>query len=72
MLYFCFVIVLIRSASGFFEDLDARETSLSYFENDAAAASEPLTVPLTLIQGADSKGAGNFYLFVFVKLCIEF
>ncbi|KAH9731061.1 Pectin acetylesterase 6 [Citrus sinensis] len=57
MLYFCFVIVLIRSASGFFEDLDARETSLSYLENDAAATSEPLMVPLTLIQGADSKGA---------------
>lgn len=57
MLYFCFVIVLIRSASGFFEDLDARETSLSYLENDAAATSKPLTVPLTLIQGADSKGA---------------
>ncbi|KAL9435418.1 hypothetical protein AB3S75_021650 [Citrus x aurantiifolia] len=57
MLYFCFVIVLIRSASGFFEDLDARETSLSYLENDAAATSKPLMVPLTLIQGADSKGA---------------
>lgn len=58
MLYLCFVIVLSGSASGFFEDLDARETSLSYLENDAAAAvSEPLMVPLTLIQGADSKGA---------------
>lgn len=60
MLYLCFVIVLSGSAtaSGFFEDLDARETSHSYLENDAAAAvSEPLMVPLTLIQGADSKGA---------------
>lgn len=60
VLYLCFVIVLIRSASGFFEDLDAREASLSYLENDAAAAaamSKPLMVPLTLIQGADSKGA---------------
>lgn len=61
MLYLCFVIVLTGSASGFFEDLDARETSLSYLENDAAAAvSEPLMVPLTLIQGADSKGAGEW------------
>lgn len=57
MLYLCSVVFLIRSASGFFEDLDARETSLSYIENDAAAASKPLMVPLTLVQGADSKGA---------------
>jgi hypothetical protein len=35
----------------------------------AAAAPQPLMVPLTLIHGADSKGAG-FFLFFLIQLIL--
>ncbi|KAL5859380.1 hypothetical protein ACOSQ4_000676 [Xanthoceras sorbifolium] len=54
----CFGIALSRSEDSF-EDLKATESLLSYLQNDAVAGPtpKPLTVGLTLIQGADSKGA---------------
>ncbi|KAK4849081.1 hypothetical protein QYF36_020613 [Acer negundo] len=56
--FLCFEVVLSRSEDGF-EDLKARESLLSYLEHDAVAepAPQPVMIGLTLIQGADSKGA---------------
>ncbi|TXG63179.1 hypothetical protein EZV62_010173 [Acer yangbiense] len=57
--FLSFGVVLSRSEDGF-EDLKARESLLSYLEHDAVAepAPQPVMIGLTLIQGADSKGAG--------------
>ncbi|XVF72860.1 hypothetical protein PTKIN_Ptkin12aG0154800 [Pterospermum kingtungense] len=48
---------LSRSQDGL-KELKAKESWLSYLEKDAEApGANPIMVPLTLIQGADSKGA---------------
>ena len=48
-----------RSEDGL-EELKAKERLLSYLEKDAVSpGANSLMVPLTLIQGAASKGAGN-------------
>lgn len=60
--FLCFVAVFSRS-EDVLEAMKARERVLSFLENDAVVSgspSKPLMVPLTLIQGADSKGAGDF------------
>ena len=52
-------IGLSRSEDGLLE-LKAKESFLSYLEKAAVSPdSNSLMVPLTLIQGAASKGAGN-------------
>ncbi|CAH2063140.1 unnamed protein product [Thlaspi arvense] len=58
----CSVAAVVRSGSsdGFREPRDT-ETAISLQENEltATSASELNMVPLTLIKGADSKGAGT-------------
>ncbi|KAJ4727950.1 Pectin acetylesterase [Melia azedarach] len=57
--FLCFVAVFSRSEDVLVA-MKARERVLSFLENDAVVSgspSKPLMVPLTLIQGADSKGA---------------
>lgn len=77
ILYFVYVINQCRSDDGF-EDLKAADSVLSFFENDVTVAGptpRPLMVPLTLIQGADSKGAGmvpTVCLFYFIRFRIYF
>lgn len=50
------------------EDLEVIESALSDLHSDAVASnstSNPVMVPLTLIHGADSKGAGIYSLSTF-------
>lgn len=73
----CFAgVVLGGSELGSFEDFTViekhKEGLLSLVENDKAASpvsSKPLTVPLTLIQGAASKGAGISLSFSLLCVC---
>ena len=52
-------IGLSRSEDGL-EELKAKESLLSYLEKDAVyPGANTLMIPLTLNQGAASKGAGN-------------
>lgn len=65
VLYFfvCNVIgIVLGGSNDEFEDLKEREETLSMLETGAVSPSspvKPLMVDLTLIEGADSKGAGT-------------
>lgn len=65
----CSVAAVVRSGSsdGFGKPRDT-ETTISLLENKLMASSVPM-VPLTLIQGADSKGAGTHTLSPSLSLC---
>lgn len=60
----CSVAAVVWSGSGDgFEKPRDTETAISLLENEmmaSSSASQVPMVPLTLIQGADSKGAGTF------------
>lgn len=67
-LFVCALIGNVLSGSSHdFQDLKDREGVLSFLEYSEAVSSsssvtdEPLMVGLTLIQGADSKGAGTSF-----------
>lgn len=76
--YVCCVVGVVLSGSelGSFEDFTViekqKEGLLSLVENDKAASpvsSKPLMVPLTLIQGAASTGAGISLSFSLFCVC---
>lgn len=66
MLLWCLSVALVVSvcrSEDTLQDLSGKERLLSYLENyavsAATAAPKPLMVGLTLIHGADAKGAGT-------------